>query len=305
MKCFFLTGSSGLLGLNIFLKLKKKYKVYAITHKKKIPGIQKINFKLNQLSKLRKFLLKKKINYFIHTAAITNIEYCEKNKKKAKNVNVKLAFNLARICNEIGVKFIFISSDHLFDGKKNVYDEHDFTHPLNYYAETKVEAEKKILKVNFLSLIIRTNFFGFGPIYRKSFSDRIINSLKNKKKINVFKDVYFNPVSIDFLIKSLIKILDKNLSGVINISSDKKISKYIFALKLAKVFDLDAKLIIPNFFKEIKKNKKLVNRPKNMFLNNNKLKTILKIKYIDIDKMINSLYVSERSKTTQLIKNIK
>ena len=81
---------------------------------------------------------------------------------------------------------------------------------------------------------LRTNFFGFGPNYRKSFSDWIIDSLKNNQKIHVFKDVYFTLVSIDFLIKSLVKIIDKNISGIINISSDKKISKYDFALKLAK-----------------------------------------------------------------------
>ena len=89
--------------------------------------------------------------------------------------------------------------------------------------------------------------------YRKSFSDWIIDSLKNNQKIHVFKDVYFTPVSIDFLIKSLVKIIDKNISGIINISSDKKISKYDFALKLAKKFKLNHKLIIPSFFTEIKK----------------------------------------------------
>ena len=305
MKNFFLTGVAGLLGLNIFLQFKKKYKIYVIAHKKKIPGIQKINFKLNQLNKLKKFLLKNNINYFIHAAAITNIEECEKNKKKAKNVNVQLTLDLAKICNEIGVKFIFISSDHLFNGKKNLYNEGDFTSPLNYYAKTKIEAEKEILKINNSSLILRTNFFGFGPIYRSSFSDWIINSLESKKTINVFKDVYFNPVSIDFFIKSLIKILDKNISGIINISSDKKISKYIFALKLAKRFNLDNKLIMPCFFKEIKKNNKLVNRPRNMSLNNKKLKAILKLKHIDIDNMINTLYVSRRSKAILSIKKIK
>ena len=129
--------------------------------------------------------------------------------------------------------------------------------------------------------------------------------LKNNQKIHVFKDVYFTPVSIDFLIKSLVKIIDKNISGIINISSDKKISKYDFALKLAKKFKLNHKLIIPSFFSEIKKKNNLVNRPKNMSLNNKKLKSTLNLKHIDIDNMINSLYLSRKSKTVLSIKKIK
>ena len=291
MKNFFLTGVSGLLGLNFFLNLKNNYRIYSLIHKKKISGIKNIKLKLQHSNKIKKFLLKKKINYFIHTAAITNIENCEKNKKKANDTNVKLTLKLSKICDQIGIKFIFLSSDHLFDGKKKFYNENDFTCPLNYYAKTKVEAEKKLLKHNPSCLIIRTNFFGFGPNYRKSFSDWIIDSLKNNQKIHVFKDVYFTPVSIDFLIKSLVKIIDKNISGIINISSDKKISKYDFALKLAKKFKLNHKLIIPSFFSEIKKKNNLVNRPKNMSLNNKKLKSTLNLKHIDIDNMINSLYL--------------
>ena len=305
MKNFFLTGVSGLLGLNFFLNLKNNNRIYSPIHKKKILGIKNINLKLHHSNKIKKFLIKKKIDYFIHTAAITNIENCEKYKKKADDTNVKLTLKLSRICNQIGIKFIFLSSDHLFDGKKNFYNENDFTNPLNHYAKTKVEVEKKLLKYNPSCLIIRTNFFGFGPSYRKSFSDWIIDSLKNKQEIHVFKDVHFTPVSINFLIKSLIEIIDKDVSGIINISSDKKISKYNFALKLAKKFNLNHKFIVPSFFSEIKKKNKLVNRPKNMSLNNKKLKSILNLKYIDIDNMINSLYLSRNSKTVLSIKKIK
>ena len=70
--------------------------------------------------------------------------------------------------------------------EKKFYNENDFTNPLNYYAKTKVEAEKKLLKYNPSCLIIRTNFFGFGPNYRKSFSDWIIDSLKNKSRNSRF-----------------------------------------------------------------------------------------------------------------------
>ena len=305
MKNIFLTGGTGLLGLNLYFYFKNKYKIYINIFKKKIPKINFVKINLNKVNEVRKFLKKKKIDYLIHCAAITNIEECEKNKKKAKKINITLAKNLSIICNDTGTKFIFISTDHLFDGKKKIYKETDNVTPLNYYAKTKAEAEKEILKNNNSSLIIRTNFFGFGPHYRNSFSDWIIESLKKGNKINVFNDVYFNPINIIYLLKFLFKILKNNIVGIVNITSDKKLSKYQFALRLAKKFKLNSNLIIPTSFNKIRKKNKLVTRPKNMTLSNKKLKIILKIKYIDIDKMINSLYLSRLSKTILSIKKIK
>ena len=61
MKNFFLTGVSGLLGLNFFLNLKNNYRIYSLIHKKKIPGIKNIKLKLQHSNKIKKFLLKKKL----------------------------------------------------------------------------------------------------------------------------------------------------------------------------------------------------------------------------------------------------
>ena len=101
------------------------------------------------------------------------------------------------------------------------------------------------------------------------------------------------------------KILKKNVFGVINVSSDKKLSKYQFAVKLAKKFKLNYKLIIPTSFSKLRKKNKLVIRPKNMTLSNKKLKQLLRIKHIDIDNMINSLYLSKLSDHILSIKKIK
>ena len=305
MSNIFLTGGSGLLGLNFYYQLKKKHKIFLNFHKKKIAKINFNKLDLNNYTQVKKFLIKNKIEYFIHTAAITDIEKCERNKKLTKFINVEMSELLARVCKDINIKFVFISSDQLFDGKKNFYKENDKILPLNYYSRSKTLAEKKILKINKYSLIVRTNFFGFGPKYRRSFSDWIIDSLKEKKKINIFKDVYFNPISINFLNNTLITLLKKNMFGIVNFSSDQKISKYEFALKIAKKFNLNSKLILPVSYLSIKKKLKLVSRPKNMTLSNKKLKNVLNTKYIDIDKMIKSLYLSRNSKNILSIKKIK
>ena len=72
--------------------------------------------------------------------------------------------------------------------------------PLNLYAKTKLMSEQLIQKEITNYLIIRTNFFGWGPKYRPSFSDRIIINLSEDKEIHLFEDVFFSPVSIYNLI---------------------------------------------------------------------------------------------------------
>ena len=305
MSNIFLTGGSGLFGLNFYYQTRKEHKIYVNFHKKKIPKIHHNNIKLNNIKKLKKFLLKNKIQYLVHSAAITNIEKCQKKKNLCKYINFDIAVILCKICKDINIKFVFISSDHLFDGRKNFYKETDKTFPLNYYSKLKVRAERKIMKINDTSLILRVNFFGFGPIYRRSYSDWIIQMLKENKKIEVFKDVFFNPVDINFFIKIIIILLKKKTCGILNVSSDEKISKYNFAVKIAKKFNLNFNLIIPALYSKIQKEKKLVLRPKNMTLNNKLIKNVLNIKSIRIDNMINNLYSLSSSKNISSIKKIK
>ena len=89
------------------------------------------------------------------------------------------------------------------------------------------------------NLIIRCNFFGDGFTYRKSFSDKILESLNNQRKIKLFYDVYFSPIEIKNLIKILEKLIKKKVGGTFNISSNESISKYQFGLLLCKSFGLN------------------------------------------------------------------
>ena len=97
----------------------------------------------------------------------------------------------------------------------------------------QIKSENKILKNSKNSLIIRTNFFWKRLLYRQSFSDQIIEKLNNNKKLFLFKDVYFNPVLFQNYINNE-NSNSKNISGILNISSNEKISKYKFGLMIAK-----------------------------------------------------------------------
>ena len=118
-------------------------------------------------------------------------------------------------------------------------------------------------------LIIRTNFFGWGTSYRNSFSDYIIKNLILKKKVYLSDKIKFNPVYLGNLI-DCIENLIKRKKGIFNISSNKKISKYNFGIKIAEIFNLDKNYI---FIQQ--ENKKII-KPLNMALSNKKIKKVIK-----------------------------
>jgi dTDP-4-dehydrorhamnose reductase len=120
-------------------------------------------------------------------------------------------------------------------------------------------------------LIIRTNFFGKGNNFKKSFSDKIINSLKKNKKISLFEDVYYNPISMHVLSDIIFKLIKIKKYGLYNVATNDKINKYEFGVKIANFLKLNSKLISKIKIDQMK----LVLRPKSMYLKNNKIKKII------------------------------
>jgi len=263
-------------------------------HHKKISlsGVDTDVASLDSLDECLSMLVKHLPDIVIHTAGITNVEECESDTNLAQEVNVDLAKNIAIACNQQSVKLVHISTDHLFLGNQEFSTEESFTNPVNNYAKTKLQGEQQVQENFKDALIIRTNFFGWGTKYRQSFSDIIINKLKDNEQIDLFSDVFFTPILIDELSKRAHQLIDSNVSGIFNIVSNKRISKYEFGVRLANHFNLDAKLINAVSMND-KEN--LVKRPKDMSLSNFKLCQTLGCKVANFDEQFQALKAQENN----------
>ena len=141
----------------------------------------KFKINLNNQKKVNLFIKKFSPNFIVHAAAITDVDYCEKFKKKALKSNFLTTKKLVNAAKKYKKFLVFISSDQLFDGSKKKYNEKSVYSPCNFYSNTKMKSEKYIKKNLKDYLIIRTNFFGKSLNGRKSFSDFIIKIFKIKK----------------------------------------------------------------------------------------------------------------------------
>lgn len=289
-----------MLGLNLAITNQNKYDLVLSYHKRKfnIKGIKTKKLNLENYNVLIKELIKISPNIIINAAGLTNVEKCESSEIKAVKANVNIAKNLAKCCKILKIQMVHISTDHIFNGKKTLYKETDKANPLNLYAKTKAIAEKEVLKEYPQSIVVRTNFFGWGTDYRKSFSDFIIENLENKKNIYLFKDVYFTPIFTGSLIKTINLLILKKAKGVFNVSGNERISKLNFGLRLAKKFNLDTKFIKGISLKD---KKRLILRPKEMSLSNKKLFKTINCKLNNLDQDIIELK-KQRKKFVKILK---
>ncbi|MDC1280903.1 SDR family oxidoreductase [bacterium] len=270
MKKILITGGSGLLGSNLAIRLSKSYNVLILLNLKKINIPLTISASSSQ--SLEKIFSSFKPDLVINTVALTNIETCEDYPDLANDINVNFLKLLVKVSKKFSGKIIHISTDHLFDGNTPFVNEKNILYPLNQYAKTKAKAEEFIKNEMPEALILRTNFFGWGPVYRKSFSDKIINSVNNQKKIYLFKDAFFNPISLRNFSNILVKLIDNKANGVFHITANDRVSKFEFGIMLCNYFKLNQKYIIGI---NVKDKKELANRPLDTSLDNKKIRNLL------------------------------
>ncbi len=292
-KKILLTGGSGLLALNWAFTVLDKFLVQLALHKREIyfQGANASLVDLGSNQELNSYLELNNPDIIIHSAGLANVEICESNKDDSYHVNAELSANIARSCSQRNIKLVHISTDHLFSGDEACVKESSDIFPLNEYARTKAEAEKLVLEANPETLIIRTNFYGWGTSYRQSFSDQIINALRNNKDIYLFQDVFYTPILIETLVQTVHELLDKNATGIYHVVGDERLSKYEFGKKLANVFNFDEQYIKPGL---LKNKTDLVKRPLDMSLSNKKTCTLLGKKLGNVEQHLHRLYEQEQ-----------
>ena len=264
-----ITGGSGLLALNWACRMRGECEVYLARHVRdiRLRGARVVPLELESVDNLLRRLEEYRPEWIVHTAGITNVDQCEREPGKAREANAVLARNIASASARLGLRLIHLSTDHLFAGTRPLYQEDDAPEPLNEYAKTKLLAEQWVTQAHPGALVIRTNFFGWGHAARRSFSDWIYYSLRGGEALTLFDDVFFTPILADRLAVAAHRLLEQGSSGVFNVVGDERLSKYEFAARLARAFQLPEALVRHG---NIRDARLLAKRPPDMSLDNAK-----------------------------------
>jgi dTDP-4-dehydrorhamnose reductase len=154
-------------------------------------------------------------DWIVLTAAYTDVDGCESNREHAFALNCDGPVNVAKAAKETGAKFLFISSDYVFDGtKRTPYETGDPRNPQSVYGQTKAEAEIELLELIPQCCIVRTSWlFGAGG---KCFPDTILKAARSRPALDVVNDQRGCPTYADDLAKTIVQLCDMNASGIVH-----------------------------------------------------------------------------------------
>lgn len=283
-KKILITGINGLLGSTLELVLKKEgYDVYDI-------GVD-----IGDADAVNNFAAKNKnFDWIIHTAAITNVDFCEENKDLCYKVNFEGTRNIRNLARAINARFVYISTVSVFSGIEGNYKETDTPCPKNFYNLTKLLGEQPTLEYD-LGLVLRLNLIGIHPkgSRGKNFFEWLVDSIKTDKDINLFSDVMINPLSnwtIAHLISEILRIKPKE--RILHFASKNILSKAdIGKLVMEKFKDYKGKAKLMS----IDNSSNNVLRPKEMWLNADYVQNKLNLKMPILEEEIKKILLNYNS----------
>ena len=282
-----ITGGTGLLGKALVSTANGKYEIVAtFIGNYEIADTGRIKY--------RKLDIQDKDGYLrlfkdfrpevtIHAAGINNPDYVEKNNAEAWEINMIGTQNILKACEEFGSKFIYISSNAIYDGNHAPYQEEDKANPISCYGKIKLEAEVISKKANISWAIVRPILmYGWNYTFeRPNIVTIAISKLRKKEKFFVYEDVYYTPLYDYSCAEAIWMIIENNKFEIFNIGGKDRLSIYELLQEVARVFGLDESLLIPvqqGFFKG------LIKRPIDTSYNTAKMERVLELRPLKINE---------------------
>lgn len=225
----------------------------------------------------------------IHTAAISNLNLCEKVPDIAYRVNSQATRELMKWCNTNSTRLVYLSTDIVFDGQKAPYSENDVPKPINVYGKSKYLGERWTLECNNFAIIRLALVLGQALGTNQNFVDWIIDRIHNNLSVPLFYDEIRTPVSAIDAAQIIWKIAISGVTGTFHICSDKSVDRYQIGTKICKY-------IQPGFnrFKKISMQTLETKRPVDVSLQNNNLFETLKIDSPSLMNNIEQLFLNDK-----------
>ncbi len=243
-----ITGASGLLGGNLSFLYASRHRVIATYFRNAvaISGCQMHRANILNAHDMVQVLERERPEVLIHCAANANVDDCEASERDAYAVNVSASTQLAELAKKFAAKFVFISTDSVFtENRTEPFRENDPTNPKNVYARTKLEAEGMVQSLVPSALVVRTCIYGFNILEKMSLAEWLVAELIHNRQIVGFTDLFFSPILVNDLSVALECALQGDLKGVYHIAARDFVSKYDFAVQLAKQFGFSPSMITP------------------------------------------------------------
>lgn len=253
MQTILVTGSNGLLGQKLTDRLRgsENFRLIASSlgpdrYPEKSGYVYQAMDVTNE-SDVRDIVAAYKPDAIIHTAAMTNVDACEKDREGCRRLNVDAVKYLVSAAGETGARLVHLSTDFVFNGKEGPYAEEDAPDPLSYYGWSKLESEKLIQASLIDSAILRT-IIVYGVVKDGSRSNIVLwakGALEKGEPLNVVDDQFRMPTLAEDLAEACVLAAAGSAKGIYHVCGKDYMSILELVQRVARFFGLDASLIQP------------------------------------------------------------
>ncbi|MFA5088075.1 MAG: ROK family protein [Candidatus Omnitrophota bacterium] len=232
-------GATSFLGRKLYESLKSSYAEVVGTgfEKAEEMGLVKLDV-TNEEDVSRYFETVSDNDIVIYAAGWTDVDSAAQERGRARALNVEAVNYIAKCFQG---KFVYISSDNVFDGRStDPYKVSDQANPVNYYGKTKLEGEQATLS-NFTKIppmVLRLGeLYGYnGETGKETFAAKVISALEEGRVVVADRYSWKGPILIDDVASGVATLLGNNSSGIHQLNGPQRLTKFLWAQKIAKVW---------------------------------------------------------------------
>lgn len=217
------TGKTGQLGHDVCKELEMR------GHE--VIGTGSADMDITNADAVREVLYRNRPDMVIHCAAYTAVDNAEEDEETCRKVNVDGTENIARICRELGVGMLYVSTDYVFSGIGNrPWKPEDKAEPLGVYGLTKYEGELAVKQYLEKYFIVRVSWI-YG-IYGKNFVKTMLRLGEERGAVSVVDDQIGSPTYTKDLAVLLADMAESRKYGIYHASNEGVCSWYEFACQI-------------------------------------------------------------------------
>jgi dTDP-4-dehydrorhamnose reductase len=249
MKKLLLTGAAGFVAGNIIRQSRGRLEIHGLDLKP--PDYRQDGLLWHAVDLLRAEDLKRLFStvnpdVVVHTAAASDIDYCEANPEVARRLNSGVTRTLVELCAGSGCRLICFSSDSVFDGKRGNYSEDEEPQPVNVYGRTKVACENLVSASLSDWVVVRPSLVMGFPVLGagNSFLWRMLSELKQGREVAFPREEIRTPVDVITLSRSVLELAESGITGILHLAGSDALSRLEMAKVIARRLGYEEQLVV-------------------------------------------------------------
>lgn len=244
-----ITGAGGQLGSHVVRALAAEEDAMLLAlvghHPTGTPGVVERRVELGDSEALRAAVREFRPTHVLHLGAMTAVGDCHARPADAERINTAATRVLADAAAELGARFVFSSTDMVFDGAHAPYAETDPPRPLSHYGRTKLAAERAIATLPGTLAVRIPLMYGLPCNARETTFAKQLAALRTGKPLRLFTDEFRTPVWLADAARAVIGLARSEVAGLTHVAGPERLSRYELIARCATLLGVSAPQLVP------------------------------------------------------------